>query len=174
MKTYELGALISAYITIPAESGEVAVDWMYNNFPSEVEITLKNGETARFTLQVDDVPNVRQITPAPALVKQESCPKRISKKEFFSRYKKTGKGADAIFGDRPALMEKIYATGNPIYCDQSYYAQEDHLDLVSKDGDHFTCSCYNEFETWRDCHYYYEYADEQGNKVWLMRGGRYD
>ena len=100
--------------------------------------------------------------------------KTISKAWFVANYKHTGVSYDAIFGDRKALMEKIYATGNPIYCDQSYYHQAQNLDLVEKDGNHFKCEIYKNFEDWRDCHYYYEYVDANGNKAWLMRGGRYD
>ena len=176
MKTYELGAIVSAYITIPAESADWAVDWMYDNFPSEIEITLKNGETARFNLQVDDVPNCRNVTPAKeqeTAEKPQYC-KTIPMADFRSKYKRTGNSRDAIFGARKALMEEIYATGNPIYCDQSYYTQEVKLDLMEKVGEHFQCAGYKTFEDWRDCHYYYEYADEQGNIIWLMRGGRYD
>ena len=71
-------------------------------------------------------------------------------------------------------MREIYATGAPIWCNQSYYAHCDKLDLVKKEGDHFTCSMYTRFEEWRDCHYYAEYVDAEGNRAWLMTGGRYD
>ena len=94
--------------------------------------------------------------------------------EFYSKFKRTGNGDHAIFGSRKALMEKIYATGNPIYCDQSYYVHEQKVDLVKKVGDHFECDGYKKFEDWRDCHYYSEWKDEEGNIVWLMTGGRYD
>lgn len=100
--------------------------------------------------------------------------KQISKAEFLAKYKRTGNHEDAIFSSRLALMEKIYATGNPIYVDQSYYAQCDKLDLVEKVGEHFHCDGYEKFESWRDCHYYTEYADAAGNRAWLMTGGRYD
>ena len=33
---------------------------------------------------------------------------------------------------------------------------------------------YKRFEEWRECHYYYLFADDKGNKAWLMKGGRYD
>ena len=101
-------------------------------------------------------------------------PKKLSKAEFFSKYRRTGEGKHAIFGARKALMEEIYATGNPIYYDQSYYVQEQELDLVIKVEDHFECETYKNFEDWRDCHYYSEWEDKEGNKVWLMTGGRYD
>lgn len=100
--------------------------------------------------------------------------KKISASEFNRRFRRTGKSESAIFSGRKALMEKIYATGNPIYCNQSYYVQCKDYDLVEKDGDHFRCDLYKEFEEWRDCHYYSEYADSEGNVVWLMTGGRYD
>ena len=98
----------------------------------------------------------------------------ISKGDFFRRFQRTGNRREAIFGSRKALMEEIYATGNPIYCDQSYYVHETKLDLVKKVGEHFVCDVYTEFEDWRDCHYYSEYADKDGNIIWLMTGGRYD
>lgn len=101
-------------------------------------------------------------------------PRTISQADFHTKYKRTGVGKHAIFGARKALMEEIYATGNPIYCDQSYYVHEQKLDLVIKVGDHFECETYKKFEDWRDCHYYSEWEDEEGNKVWLMTGGRYD
>lgn len=94
--------------------------------------------------------------------------------QFRANYQRTGEHKSEIFGGRKALMEEIYATGNPIWCDQSYYAHSDTLHLVRKVGEHFECDCYKEFENWRDCHYYVEYADKDGNKVWLMSGGRYD
>ena len=100
--------------------------------------------------------------------------KTISKAEFRSRFKATGVRRSAIFSDRKALMETIHATGAPIYCDQSYYAQCESLDLVEKQNGNFTCGIYDNFEEWRDCHYYSEFAEAQGQKAWLMTGGRYD
>ena len=99
--------------------------------------------------------------------------KTISKIFFVGKFKRTGVCREAIFGDRKALMEELYATGIPIYCDQSYYVQEKKLDLVEKVGEHFECDGYKKFESWRDCHYYSLYSDAEGNKVWLMTGGRY-
>lgn len=77
---------------------------------------------------------------------------------------------------RKALMEELYATGIPIYCDQSYYVHERELDLVLRKADgHFECGGgYKTFENWRDCHYYSLYENSGGDKVWLMTGGRYD
>lgn len=100
--------------------------------------------------------------------------KTFSKAEFYHKFHRTGNHKHAIFSGRKALMEEIYATGNPIYCDQSYYHTETKLDLVEKVGDHFKCDDYTTFEEWRDCHYYVEYEDNAGNKMWLMTGGRYD
>lgn len=100
--------------------------------------------------------------------------KTISATEFAKRFKRTGVTRDAIFGSRKALMEEIYATGFPIYCDQSYYSHSSEFNLVVKVGDHFECDRYNKFEDWRDCHYYSECVDAEGNKAWLMTGGRYD
>ena len=94
--------------------------------------------------------------------------------EFVARFHRTGIHKHAIFQGRKALMEEIYATGIPIYCDQSYYVTEQKIDLVEKVGDHFKCDCYTTFEEWRDCHYYVQYEDKEGNKMWLMTGGRYD
>lgn len=71
-------------------------------------------------------------------------------------------------------MEEIYATGIPIYCDQSYYSHSSNFHLVEKVGEHFHCDKYTTFEDWRDCHYYTVWSDAGGNKVWLMTGGRYD
>jgi len=100
---------------------------------------------------------------------------RILFADFLARFnKRTGVRKDAIFGGRKALMEEIYATGDPIYCDQSYYAHFDHLYPVRKEGEHFVCDGYTAFEDWRDCHCYTEYEDADGNKAWLMTGGRYD
>ena len=98
----------------------------------------------------------------------------INKGWFLSNYKRTGIGRDAIFGSRKALMEELYATGIPIYCDQSYYAQYDNLYPVIKVGDHFECEAHKEFEEWRDCHYYSLYENAEGQKAWFMTGGRYD
>ena len=94
--------------------------------------------------------------------------------EFYAKFKRTGNHRDAIFGDRKALMDELYATGVPIYCDQSYYAHSQTLYPVVKVGDHYECEVYKKFEDWRDCHYYSEYVDPNGNKIWLMTGGRYD
>ena len=85
--------------------------------------------------------------------------KTISAIEFSRRFKRTGVRRNAIFQARKALMEEIYATGHPIYCDQSYYAHSSEFCLVEKVGDHFECSCYKTFEEWRDCHYYSQYHD---------------
>lgn len=100
--------------------------------------------------------------------------KKISAVEFRNRFKRTGVSKHEIFSGRKALMEEIYATGAPIYCDQSYYVHYSEYDLVEKVGDHFECGRYKGFEDWRDCHYYSEYEDADGNKAWLMTGGRYD
>ena len=100
--------------------------------------------------------------------------KTISVSDFHAKYKRTGVYKSEVFSGRKALMEEIYATGNPIYCDQSYYVHEKEYNLVVKNGDHFECDRYTTFEEWRDCHYYNDYADAEGNKVWLMTGGRYD
>ena len=99
---------------------------------------------------------------------------QINFAQFLANYKRTGVHKHEIFGGRKALMEEIYATGNPIWCDQSYYAHYDTLYLVTKVGEHFECAGYKKFEDWRDCHYYAEYADKEGHKAWLMTGGRYD
>lgn len=101
--------------------------------------------------------------------------KAIPQFEFRSKYKIiNGEHRSAIFQERKSLMEEIYSTGIPIYCDQSYYVQEQKIDLVEKVGDNFQCDMYENFEEWRDCHYYSLYEDTDGNKIWLMKGGRYD
>ena len=100
--------------------------------------------------------------------------KRIKAAEFAARFKRTGVRRHEIFTGRKALMEEIYATGAPIYCDMSYYVHESEFSLVEKVGDHFVCENYKTFEEWRDCHYYSECVDAEGNKAWLMTGGRYD
>ena len=46
--------------------------------------------------------------------------KQIPMAEIAAKYKRTGVRRSAIFGSRKALMEELYATGIPIYCDQSY------------------------------------------------------
>lgn len=99
---------------------------------------------------------------------------KISKQEFHAKYHRTDVHKDAIFGGRKTLMEEIYVTGAPIYCDQSYYAHYDTLDRVKRIGEHFECEMYKNFEEWRDCHYYTLYVDNDGNAAWLMHGGRYD
>lgn len=101
-------------------------------------------------------------------------PKTIPMAEIAAKYKRTGERKSAIFGSRKALMEELYATGIPIYCDQSYYVQEQKVDLVQRDGEHFKCDVYTTFEDWRDCHYYSLCEDNEGNQIWLMTGGRYD
>lgn len=100
--------------------------------------------------------------------------KTMSVLEFREKFKRTGVNRSEIFSGRKALMEELYATGVPIYCDQSYYVHENVLLLVEKVGEHFQCGTYKHFEEWRDCHYYSEYVDADGNKAWLMTGGRYD
>lgn len=100
--------------------------------------------------------------------------KQIPLAEIAARFKRTGVRRSAIFGSRKALMEELYATGIPIYCDQSYYVHEQKVDLVEKVGEHFKCDVYTTFENWRDCHYYSLCEDADGNKIWLMTGGRYD
>ena len=92
----------------------------------------------------------------------------------IARFKHTGIYKHAIFQGRKALMEEIYATGIPIYCDQSYYVHEQKVDLVRKEGEHFVCDTYMTFENWRDCHYFSLREDADGNQIWLMTGGRYD
>ena len=98
----------------------------------------------------------------------------ISAVEFSARFKRTGDYRSAIFSERRALMEELYATGRPIYCDMSYYVHEQDFYLVTKVGDHFRCGLYDHFENWRECHYYSECIDADGNRAWLMTGGRYD
>lgn len=100
--------------------------------------------------------------------------KQISSAEFFAKFKRTGRGVNAVFLGRKGLMDKIFSEGVPVYCDQSYYVHEQQLDLVIKVGEHYECGPYKTFEDWRDCHYYTEYADAEGHRVWLMTGGRYD
>ena len=100
--------------------------------------------------------------------------KQIPMIELAAKFTRTGVKKSAIFSGRKALMEEIYATGIPIYCDQSYYVHENKVDLVEKVGEHFKCDVYSTFEEWRDCHYYSECIDAEGNKIWLMTGGRYD
>lgn len=173
MKKFITTSVVTARLAIPAESEDKAREWVANHFPSEIEITLENGEAARINLTLEDIPSVNPESPLPAPAKQE-MPKRYPKSAFFKKYAKTGNYREAIFQGRPALMQEIYDSGCPIYCDQSYYCQEDGLDLVEKAGDHFHCAGYKTFEEWRDCHYYHEYADDCGNRVWVMSGGRYD
>lgn len=98
----------------------------------------------------------------------------ISRAEFWAKYKRTGVSREAIFSQRKPLLDEIYATGNPVYCNESYYTIAQTFYPVVKVGDHFECNGYGNFENWRDCHYYNEYADLKGNKVWLVTGGRYD
>lgn len=98
----------------------------------------------------------------------------ISQATFRATFKRTNNSRNAIFGSRKALMEEIFATGIPIFCDESYYVHEQTLHRVNKVDDHFECYVYKNFEDWRDCHYYTLYEDAEGNKVWLMTGGRYD
>ena len=100
--------------------------------------------------------------------------KKISSLEFHRLYKHAGEGRHAIFTGRKPLMEELYASGIPIYCDQSYYVHENKVDLVEKLGEHFKCDVYKTFEDWRDCHYYSLLEDANGNQIWLMTGGRYD
>lgn len=59
--------------------------------------------------------------------------------EIAAKFKRTGIRRSAIFGARKVLMEELYATGIPIYCDQSYYVNEQKVDLVEKVGEHFKC-----------------------------------
>ena len=99
--------------------------------------------------------------------------KKISAAEFRAKCKATGLHKDAVFQGCVALMNEIYSTGYPIYCDQSYYVHEQNYDRVEKVGNHFECAGYKEFERWRDCHYYTLYKDDEGHAVWLMTGGRY-
>ena len=101
-------------------------------------------------------------------------PEHIPMLELAKNYTRTGVRRTAIFGARKPLMEELYNTGVPIYCDQSYYVHEQKADLVKKVGEHFQCDVYKTFENWRDCHYYSECIDKDGNKIWLMTGGRYD
>ena len=102
-------------------------------------------------------------------------PLKISSLEFHRDFRHTGISRNEIFGGRKALMEELYSTGIPIYCDQSYYVHEQELDLVLRKADgHFECGGYKTFENWRDCHYYSLYENSEGDKVWLMTGGRYD
>ena len=98
----------------------------------------------------------------------------ISKVEFLSTHKPCGIRRNAIFGDRKALMEEIYSTGAPIWCDESYYCQEQEMQRVVKVDDHFETSIRKHLESWRDCHYYSCYEDAEGNKSWILTGGRYD
>jgi hypothetical protein len=94
--------------------------------------------------------------------------------EFYHSFRRTGNARSAIFGSRKALMDKIFATGLPVYCDQTYYHHPSVIDRVDKVEDHYVCDIYMHFEYWRDCHYYTEWVDNDGNKVWIIKGGRYD
>lgn len=98
----------------------------------------------------------------------------ITADEFDRRFKRTGVNKDAIFSSRKALMEEIYATGAPIYCNESYYVHESKYHRVIKVGNTFQCNGCKGWEDWRECHYYSEYVDKNGNKAWMMTGGRYD
>lgn len=101
-------------------------------------------------------------------------PMTITAEEFSKQFKQTGVHRDAIFSSRKALMEEIYSTGAPIYCNESYYVHESKYHRVIKVGDTFQCGTCKKWEDWRECHYYSEYVDKHGNKAWIMTGGRYD
>lgn len=45
--------------------------------------------------------------------------KQISSAEFFAKFKRTGRGVNAVFSGRKGLMDKIFSEGVPVYCDQS-------------------------------------------------------
>ena len=100
--------------------------------------------------------------------------KQISRAEFLSKSRFNGIRRQAIFGERKAMLETIYAYGDPIYLDESYYVQEENLNRVEKVGDHFECEGIKQLETWRDCHYFTGFFDADGKFVWIMTGGRYD
>lgn len=100
--------------------------------------------------------------------------KTISKAKLLAGSRYNGIHYHAIFGGRKDLLENIFASGNPIYLDESYYVQEENLNRVEKVGDHFECGCIKNLESWRECHYFKGYFDAGGHFFWLMTGGRYD
>lgn len=108
------------------------------------------------------------------LLEQIQAREPINSAEFHKEFHFAGQKKHEIFTGRLELMQSIYDSGIPIYCDQSYYVQEQTLYPVIKDGEHFKCGVYKKFEDWRDCHYYSLYEDNVGNQVWRMTGGRYD
>ena len=93
---------------------------------------------------------------------------KISKEETPEIYKVLREGT-ATCDSICTLPKRYYMRKRPFvrFHEQTLYP-------VVKVGDHFECELYTKFEDWRDCHYYSEYADADGNKVWLMTGGRYD
>lgn len=91
--------------------------------------------------------------------------------EMFTKAKRISSDSEC-FNGRKELLEKHFNEA-PIYLNESYYVHDDVWPRVKRNGDDFKASYYTKLSDWRDCHYYtlYEY---EGNKFFVMSGGRYD
>lgn len=139
--------------------------------PKEVEKMIADLKKSK----PSDLPNVSKPTPKTAKHnKKQELGDKITKDEFFKRFRPTGIKKDATFGDRKALMDEIWET-SIIYCDQTYYGSHyDTFYKVNKVNGDYQCAGYKHFDQWRDCHYYSQYVDDDDNIVWLMTGGKFD
>lgn len=61
MSRFNIGAVLTAYYEIPAQSKDDAREWAYSQFPTETEITLADGTPIKIHFSVDDVHTITSI-----------------------------------------------------------------------------------------------------------------
>lgn len=61
MSKFRVGAIVSAYFTIPAKNEQDAREFTYDKFPTETEMCLADGTPVRICFNVDDIPNVESL-----------------------------------------------------------------------------------------------------------------
>lgn len=61
MSKFRVGAIVSAYFTIPAKNEQDAREFTYDKFPTETEMCLADGTPVRIFFNVDDVPTIESL-----------------------------------------------------------------------------------------------------------------
>ena len=61
MSRFNIGAILTAYYEIPAQSKDDAREWAYSQFPTETTIELEDGTPIKIHFSVDDVHTITSI-----------------------------------------------------------------------------------------------------------------